>query len=466
MGVFEASPERANRHPGESYDDVLARDSRGAPAHFHSVPDWETETDPVPVERYFDPAYFALEAKHVWSRVWQVACREEHIPESGDVYLYEILDKSFIITRTRSGAIKAFYNSCPHRGRKLVTADGRKSELRCPFHALAWNIDGTPKDNLAAWDFPQWPDGLPCLPEALVDTWGGFIFINMDRDAGSLADYLGPLVDHFAPYGWEQRYTAVHVRKIVRASWKVVAEAFMESLHQVGTHPQIMAGSADLNAQYDVLSAHVSRNILAQGVPSPWLKPQPTEAEVNHYMHNRGSKRTVLGDGDATLPEGKTAREFFAERVRDGLRLQTGRSYDAASDAEMLDAMVYNVFPNFSVWAGYNPQLVYQWRPLKTDPEKSIFDFMILAPHVEGQPNPPPAEIIHVDEDTPLKSLEDRLGLLAEVLQQDMNNMPYVQEGLHTSGTGFVEFSRYQEGRIRHTNQLIQKMIDEGEGRK
>lgn len=462
MAVSDTKIIREDRHPGETYEDVLARDSRRAPEHFRSAPDLDIGVDGIPVDRFFDPAYAALEATHMWSRVWQVACREEDIPNAGDYRIYEIVDKSFIVTRTRSGAIKAYYNSCPHRARKLVTEDGRKSEFRCPFHALAWNIDGTPKDNLVAWDFPQWGEKGICLPEALIDTWGGFVFLNMDKDAIPLKEFLGPIIDHFAPYEWEKRYATVHVRKTVKANWKVVAEAFMESIHTVGTHPQIVVGAADLNAQYDILSKYVSRNMIAQAVPSPWLSPQPSEAEVNHYMHNRGSKRTVLGEGDSSLPDGLTAREFFAERVRQGLTKQTGRDYGHASDAEMLDAMVYNVFPNFSIWAGYNPQLVYLWRPHSRDPEKSIFDFMVLAPHVEGRTNPRPAEIVHVDAETSLASMREELGLLAEVLQQDMDNMPYVQEGLRASGTGIVNYTRYAEARIRHTNHVIHEMVEEG----
>jgi hypothetical protein len=160
-----------------------------------------------------------------------------------------------------------------------------------------------------------------------------------------------------------------------------------------------------------------------------------------------------------------TARAFFAERMREGLPDVTGRSYEHASDAEMTDTIVYNIFPNFSPWMGYNPNLCYRWRPYECDPNKSIMDIFILAPHKEGQDNPPPCETIRLGEDDSFKDLEEQVGLLATVLDQDMGNLPDVQKGLHASGTGEIAFAHYTESAIRQRNHVIQRYIDEGQAR-
>lgn len=465
MKISEATKQRKNRHPGETYEDILARDTRLVPQHYQQYPNWDAGIDPIPAERYFSHEYFELEVKHLWPRVWQMACREEHIPNSGDCFIYENVGKSLIITRTQAGDIKAFYNSCPHRGRKLLSSNGNRPEIWCAFHGLSWKLDGTPKQNPIAWDFPQWKNGKTCLPEARVDTWGGFIFVNLDKDAKPLAHYLGPIPEHFAPFEIEKRYITFHIEKAVKANWKVVADAFIESFHGPATHPQLLQGLGDLNSQYDTLTDHVTRLCAAQAVPSPWLNPRPTEEEINHYMHNRGSKRTVFSAGDSALPEGKTAREFFAERMRSGLKEMTGRSYEHATDAEMTDTIVYNLFPNFSPWLGYNPNLVYRWRPYGLDPNKALMDIIILAPHVEGKKNPPPAKVVHLSEDESFKPLEEHIGLLGTVLDQDMGNLPYVQEGLRASGTNEMNFSQYTESHCRQRNHLIQKYIEEGQAR-
>ncbi len=130
---------RADRHPSESYEDILERDSVGAPDHLRQHPRWDEGTDAIPIERYYDPGYFAKEVKYLWSKVWQWACREEEIPNVGDYRIYENVGKSLIVVRAPDMSIKAFYNSCLHRGRKLVTLNGCRNEFRCPYHGMAWN---------------------------------------------------------------------------------------------------------------------------------------------------------------------------------------------------------------------------------------------------------------------------------------------------------------------------------------
>src|SRR5262245_13981422 len=64
--------------------------------------------DRAPKERYVDPEFFRLEAEQLWSRVWQMACRLEEIPEPGDFVEYEILDQSVLVVRTDQGDVRAF----------------------------------------------------------------------------------------------------------------------------------------------------------------------------------------------------------------------------------------------------------------------------------------------------------------------------------------------------------------------
>ncbi|MBW8814317.1 MAG: aromatic ring-hydroxylating dioxygenase subunit alpha [Caulobacterales bacterium] len=448
---------RPDRHPSESYDDILNRDTRPVPAFLRQGPTPDIGVDPVPAANYFSAELFAKETEKLWPKVWQMACREEDIPNVGDYQIYEIVGKSFIVVRSAADEIKAFYNSCLHRGRKLVTLNGCKNEFRCPFHGIAWNADGTFKDNPIAWDFPQWRDRDMSLPQARVETWGGFVFINMDPDAPPLASVLAPLAQHFEGYDYANRYKAVHVAKIVRCNWKVAAEAFMESHHSIATHPQILPFLADANSQYDLLSDFVSRQFSASGVPSPFVADRNySPAEIIQAM--RGvSDRTRRGglSGDAVeVPEGVTARAYAAEQARQVLGAEDGWDYAGASDAEMVDSLLYNVWPHMSFWAGYSPTLVYRWRPNGLDPESSIMDVMILKRVPKAGPRPAPVPVHELGIDDPWSDAPE-LGGLIGIFEQDMGNLPYVQEGLHASGTGTVHFSRYTELRIRKLHQMI-----------
>lgn len=455
------TPFRTDRHPSELYGDILERDTRPVPDHLREKEVREIGTDPVPVSRYYDRAYFQKEIDCVWSRIWQLACREEEIPNVGDYQIYEIVGKSLIVTRTSPTEIRAFYNSCLHRGRKLVTLNGCKSEFRCPYHGIAWNVDGSFKDNPIAWDFPQWKGRDMSLPEAKVETWGGFVFVNFDHEALPLQHFIGPLARDFERYDYANRYKAVHVAKVIKANWKAVAEAFMESHHSVTTHPQILTFLADVNSQYDFLSDYVTRQFSATGVSSPLVADKNySDTDIIRAMAGQGggTRRRVGEDGNVEVPSGITARAFAAEQARKALSAEDGWDYSEASDAEMIDALLYNVWPHMSLWAGYAPNLIYRWRPNGLDPDSAIMDVMILKRVPKNGPRPAPVPVHFLSENERWSDAAE-LGGLAGVFEQDMGNLPYVQEGLRSSGIGVVHFARYSEMRIRQLHKLLDRYM-------
>ncbi len=191
MSTIEVRP----RAPGISYQELLDTDT-------HEVPDILRREQPldggptfVPVERYISQEFFQLERAKVWDRTWQMACREEHLPNVGDYVVYEVAGRSYLVVRSSPSAIKAFHNVCLHRGRLLRTEGGtRAAEFRCPFHGFGWKIDGSLLNIPCAWDFPQVEDPAEwSLRGVQVATWGGFVFINPDPAAAPLAEYVGEL---------------------------------------------------------------------------------------------------------------------------------------------------------------------------------------------------------------------------------------------------------------------------------
>ena len=459
---------RSDRHPAETYEEILASDLRGGADYLREGPVPDIGTDAIEVARYIDPAFARLEEKHLWPKVWQMVCREEEIPQPGDTHVYEIASRSLLIVRQKDGDIRAFHNSCLHRGRKLATHGGCKNEFRCPYHALAWNIDGTFKDNPIAWDFPQWADKDVSLPEARVGTWGGFVFINMDPEAPSLMEVLGPIPEHFAKFDFENRYISMHVQKIVPSNWKVTAEAFMESHHAIITHPQLLPYLADVNSQYDIMTDYVSRQFSAQMVPSPYNDREFTPDEIVAAIMGNGSRAGASGETGIHVPEGVSARAFMADFTRNLMSAEDGHDYSDAADAEMLDALLYNVFPHMSFWAGFMPNLFYRWRPNGRDHASSIMDIYILKPVPKDKPRPRPAPVFQIGIDESMVELGPKGGMmlgLAAVFEQDMANLPHVQTGLEASATGVVHLTRYSELRIRWMNQMIDRFIAEGQAK-
>lgn len=446
---------QADRCNDLSYEDILNLDTRPVPAYLRQGPVPDIGTDPVPAGNYTDPAFFQQEVDKLWSRCWQMACREEDIPNVGDYVVYDMVGKSYLIVRTAPDTIKALLNVCLHRGRKLATQGGCKSRFRCMFHGFEWNIDGSFKHNPMAWDFPQWEGRDMSLPQAQVARWGGFVFVNFDKDAKPLDDVIHPIPEHFARYDLANMYTALHISKTFPANWKAVAEAFMESHHSITTHPQFMAFLGDANSQYDVFSPYVSRQFSAMGVPSPFVdKSQLSESDIWAAMLRSSGRVREWEQGEGpTVPEGVRARAYAAEQQRHALAAEDGYDYADISDAEMLDPLLYNLWPNLSVWAGFSLNLVYRWRPVDVD--TAIMDVRVLKRVPKNGPRPRPAPLQVLGIDDPCAAVEG-LGSLGGVFDQDMANLPYVQQGLKAGGRDFpVHFGKYSELRIRQLHRTL-----------
>jgi nitrite reductase/ring-hydroxylating ferredoxin subunit len=438
---------------GAHYQQLLDEDSRPVPEVYRWQSAMGDEQLRVPVSRYTSPEFHRLEVETIWKRAWQMACREEDIPVTGDHLSYEIAGIDVLVVRSAPDTVKAFRNVCLHRGRVLKEHPGRDEELRCSFHGIAWNLDGTLKHVPCKWDFPQ-IDGEWSLPEVKVDTWGGFVFINLDPDCGPLAEQLGDLPKHFVDWPLEDRFKQVHVGKILRCNWKLAQEAFMESFHVVATHPQLLAGMGDTITQYDAFGTF-ARAITPNGLPSTHLKWEPTEQEMLDAIVDR----TLDVPPSIVVADGQTARRTLADHRRAQMVDVLGAERaDALSDAEMCDSLVYAVFPNFHPWGSYN-RIAYRFRPYGNHHDLCIMECMILSPFKGERPPAAPLRMLGVDDDW-TEAYE--LGLLTRVFNQDVYNLPKVQAGLESGAIDEVVFARYQETKIRCIQDEIERWVSRG----
>ncbi|HEY4409624.1 MAG TPA: aromatic ring-hydroxylating dioxygenase subunit alpha [Acidimicrobiia bacterium] len=411
-------------------------------------------SDDIPVERYTSADYARLEAERLWPKVWQMACREEEIPEVGDHVVYDIANYSILVVRSAPDVIKAYHNSCLHRGTQLRAEGGSVPFFRCSFHGWTWNLDGTLKRIPAQWDFPHCQPDQMCLPECQVGTWAGFVFVNMDPDAGPLEDWLEVLPEHFRHWPLEKRLKAAHVAKVLPCNWKVAVEAFIEAYHVSSTHPQLAFYDGDTNSQYDIYGEHVSRFVNILGIPSPELGELDEQTIAEAFARD-----FRIGDVAAVeVPEGSSAREVIADTMRQLLSAGSGIDFSKLSNTEAIDSIEYYLFPNFLPWAGLGIPIVYRFRPNGLDPDTSIMEVMLMAPLPEGLPQRPPPAPIHWLESDDWRDAPE-IGVLGLALNQDMSNLHKVQRGLHASATKAVRLGDYQEIRIRHYHRTLAKYV-------
>lgn len=450
MTATDAAPGTA-RSPGISYQQLLDTDTHPVPAVLRvESPKFLGSAD-ISVERYTTRAWHEREVERLWKRVWQFACREEEIARPGDYHVYEIAHLSFIVMRTASGAIKAYPNACLHRGRRLKDYPGHCSELRCSFHGFAWALDGALADVPARWDFPHVDEDRFHLPEIGVGTWGGFVFVNPDPDAAPFEDFVRDLAESFEPWDLSRCYKQAHVAKVIGVNWKVAQEAFCEAFHVNATHPQVMAYLGDTLSQVDIWD-NCARVITPGGIPSPLLSYEPSQDDMMRAMLDIRVDQEL----PAPVPEGTTMRAHAAELARERWRPLAGDVVDQMSDAEMMDSLDYTLFPNFHPWGAFN-RIVYRFRPNGDNHRSCIMECIFLSPFSGERPAPAP---VHWLEEHETFADAPELSMLGKVFDQDLFNMPRVQEGMETTYKPGVTLANYQEAKVRWLHHKLGEWVE------
>jgi phenylpropionate dioxygenase-like ring-hydroxylating dioxygenase large terminal subunit len=441
----------AARCPGPSPQDILSRDGDTPPPALRAQSyEYAGDAD-LSYDRYTAQTFFDAEIERMWSRVWQWACREEHVPNIGDYTVYDVGPYSVIVVRADDGDIKAFVNSCPHRGMQFFdsgSSGSGKQFLRCPFHGMSWHLDGSLREIPCRWDFPHVTDENFRLMEVPCDTWGGFVFINLDRNAQPLEDYLEVLPEHFANWDLENRFVSLHMEKVLPGNWKMCMEGFLEAYHVLATHPQGLRASSWANTQYDVFSNHVTRFL------------QNLSTGNAHYERADGEKLTqqeifeFLGHDPNDLPEGMFARQRHADILRESLGAQMDVDLSGLSNSEMLDSIEYHLFPNACFFPGIVIPLIYRFRPLTVD--TCIHDILLLQPVPDHGPRPKTAKKIRVEMDENYADVPAFAGnRLGAVLDQDTDNFKRQWAGIKASLKGAETLGNYQEARIRHFHSVL-----------
>jgi hypothetical protein len=260
-----------------------------------------------------------------------------------------------------------------------------------------------------------------------------------------LAEQLEIIPEHFKLWPMHDRYVALHTEKVLPANWKMAMEAFLEAFHVLETHAQAVYTAADANAQYDIFGRHVSRFIHAVGVPSPHLRQEVSEAVLF----------SKLGRDPATLPEGAKARAEHARRLREELGAAFGTDLSGVSTSEMMDSIEYFLFPNAFFFPGINIRLCYRFRPL--GPDECLHEILVLQPLPASGERPAPATPIRLGVEDSYTTVPG--FALAEILDQDTDNLALQRDGAKASRKGAQTLGNYQEARIRRLHLTLDEYL-------
>ncbi|GAB4137896.1 MAG: aromatic ring-hydroxylating dioxygenase subunit alpha [Sphingomonadales bacterium] len=212
--------------------DGMAREEErdGPPEGFPELPT-------VPGGRYTDPGFLALEEQYLWKRSWLYACHADQLPRPGSFLLWQKTGSPILILRGKDNRIRAFYNTCRHRGAPLVQEGaGEVQGLVCRYHGWTYDLAGKLVNLRDKRDFPGLDMACHGLVEIGCAQFGNWVFVNEDPDAPPLADSIGP--------AWEDWRTldVAGMRHVHSASYpvacnvKVLLDAFLETYHLKSIH--------------------------------------------------------------------------------------------------------------------------------------------------------------------------------------------------------------------------------------
>lgn len=399
--------------------------------------------DIIPAERYTSPEFMKLEWDHIWSKVWLLAGRSDDIREPGDYICTDIGKESVLIVRQADGSLRGFHNVCLHRGNKLRPEGiGNAEHFRCIYHHWTYGHDGAIQRIPDLDTFPQGcpPEGR--LPPIACAEWGSFVWFSLNPEVEPLEAYLDPIPQHLRPYHFERMAWKRDITIEWDCNWKASVDAFNESYHVQGIHPQLFWYLDDTNIQIDCYERH-NRYLIPFACVSPRVKlPSTIPPAIEEIMRKAGM--------DPAEYEGRVSdirRDVQKFMRANGTRL--GKDYSELNDDQLTDDYHYMIFPNVTLNTHADDLMLFRQRPHPTDPDKMFYDIWVFELVPEGEPWPERPKHRH------LKHGERTIG---QVLDQDAFNLPTVQKGMHSSGFKGLWLSD-QELRIRHFHKVIDDYV-------
>ncbi|WP_156680967.1 aromatic ring-hydroxylating oxygenase subunit alpha [Sphingomonas profundi] len=418
--------------------------------------------DPMTGDRYYSREFMAREWDGMWTKVWHVGGRMAELEEAGDFIVHNFRKESVLMVRQRDGSVRAFYNSCQHRGNRLVWtgAGGVDRGFSCAYHGWLWGLDGSLK---AVQDEDDFPQGNPCgkltLKEVKCATWGGFIWYTMDPDAPALEDYLYPMTVLLAGRRMETLTRVVRKTITVNTNWKFSPDNFNESYHLPTVHPQ-MASMIDEDYRNTVfeMSANGHNRMIEQGQPSMRsLHPNEVEPAWEMQLLDWG-----LEPGDYAGRARDARRDL--QRQKRTLGPERGyRYFDSLMDDELTDYFHHTLFPNVTITGTPDGVHFFRTEPHETDPEWCTFDYWYLAPGVEGRDDVPTVYGIRPLAEAELEEAvfgEQNGGhMLGDFVDQDLSVAVAQQKGFHSRGYADSYLSG-QESRVRRFHEVLNDYIE------
>jgi len=259
------------------------------PRHYAAVRRPLLDAETLPAWCYTSPAFYRREVERIWHKAWNFLGAADRLRAPGDYFALDFAGVPVIVLRDQDGVLRAFANSCRHRGSALLEGEGNCRWIACPYHSWTYRLDGTlsgTPEMHKTHDFD--PAAYSLVPIAL-DSWGGFLFLNFDPDPAPLSAFLGDLPQKVAPYRLDEMACARRKEYVMECNWKLFVENAKESYHIATVHRQTINKYASARSS------------------GYWVEEAQGEYCITFAQHE-GSMALLKGDGGFPTNEGLLGR--------------------------------------------------------------------------------------------------------------------------------------------------------------
>ncbi|MBZ0287832.1 MAG: Rieske (2Fe-2S) protein, partial [Anaerolineae bacterium] len=140
---------------------------------------------------YLDPAVYHLELERIFARTWQPVCKLRDVAKVGDFIATDVAGEPIVVTRDTDNRVRAFFNVCPHRAGAVARGQGNRKSLQCTYHGWTFGLDGCLMNTPYFFEVEDFNPANYNLRELRADTWGPYVFANLDDDARSICEWWG-----------------------------------------------------------------------------------------------------------------------------------------------------------------------------------------------------------------------------------------------------------------------------------
>ena len=253
----------------------------------------------MPPHMYASPEIFRMEKEKIFLRDWLGVARIEEIPETGDYMTFRIIDEPIVVVKGEDDRYNAFSNVCRHRGVEVATGRGNVTSFSCPYHSWIYDLEGK-LISAPYMDQAERFDSKTCrLNPLLCAVWAGWIFVNFDRAAEPLDDFVAQYEKDFGFLRMQDCVLADKIEQEFDCNWKFVVENFLDIYHVSTTHTNSFGGKNNIGGQNHPgpfpFQLHTKGGFTAfyttpeSAIPSPlgkfpWFEDKPDNVAGNGFQ--------------------------------------------------------------------------------------------------------------------------------------------------------------------------------------